>query len=303
MVDDLAEQVKAGSTFSSALKRRPREFSPLFVNMIRASEATGSMGSMLRRVCQYMQNEREIRKQVAGAMIYPIGLLGFSVTIVMAMMLFVLPRFEKIYEGKDAVLPLPTRIMLGASNFLIGNWVVLGIAAVAAVAGLIFWKKSPGGRATLDRLKIRAPLFGPLYTKLYVSRSLRTLGTMLSSGVEMLEALEITAGVVGNEVYARMWRDVATHLSQGETLTDQLFAQAVLPRSIAQMIASGEKSGRLSEVMERVSDFCEGDLKIGVKSMTTMIEPLMIITMGLIVGAIAIALLLPIFKISNVVAG
>lgn len=302
MVEDLADQVKSGVEFSVALARHPKQFDPLFINMVRASEASGTMGSMLLRVCDYMRGEREIRKQVAGAMVYPIGLLGFSVTIVLAMMVFVLPRFEKIYAGKGAVLPLPTRILLGVSNVLVGNWILLTLALIGGIVGFILWKKSESGQMTLDRWKVSAPLFGPLYTKLFVSRSLRTLGTMLTAGVDMLEAIEITAGVVGNSVYRRMWLDVAEQLRQGETLSEQLFRSDTMPRSISQMIASGEKSGRLPDVMARVSDFCEADLKIGVKSMTTMIEPLMIIIMGLLVGGIAISLLLPIFSISNVVA-
>lgn len=302
MVKDIANRVKSGTEFSAALACHPRCFDNLYVNMVRASEASGTLGAMLERVCQYVRGQREIRKQVRGAMIYPVCLLVFCVGIVIAMMAFVMPRFKGIYHGKGVALPGPTQAMMNASDFMVNNWaLLLGGLILTGVPAAIYLRR-PAGQAFLDGVRLRLPLLGPLYRKVYIARSLRTLATMLESGVEVLEGLSITAAVAGNSLFAVMWKRVMDRLKEGRALSDELFASPLMPRSVAQMVASGEKAGRLPKVLDRIADFCEADLRSGIRTMTTLIEPALIVIMGAVVGLIAISLLLPVFSISKVVA-
>ena len=302
LVQDIAGQVKGGIEFSKALAEHPKVFPDLYVNTIAASESSGTMGTMLERLCEYMRSQREMRKQIAGAMYYPVGMMVFSLTVVTLMMMFVLPRFEKIYAGKQAVLPTPTRVLLAVGNTMNQYWMVIAAGLVAAVVGTWVYVRSDTGRYRTDALRLRLPVLGALHHKIYISRSLRTLSTMLSSGVEVLEAIRITANVAGNSLYRNMWLHVAEQLRQGRTLSEEMAETTLIPSGVAQMISCGDRSGRLSDVLDRISRFCEDDLKVGVKAMTTLIEPTMIVLMGFLVGGIALALLLPVFNISKIMA-
>jgi len=302
IVSDLAQQVKSGREFSAALEKHPKIFNQLFVALMRASEASGTMGQMLVRLSEYMERERETRKRVKGALTYPVCMLTFCVLVVAGMLIFILPRFEKIYAGKGAVLPTPTRLLLAASRTLVDHWpVMLGALAACGVGGWLYLR-SPSGKILLDRIRISVPVLGRMYRKSYLARSLRTMATMISTGVSMLDGLTITAQVAGNYYYQKIWMDLAEGVKKGQALSDQLSRHKLIPRTVWQMIAAGERSGRLAMVMNRVAGFCEDELKISVKAATSMVEPLMIVIMGLIVGGIAMALLLPVFSISKVIA-
>ena len=302
LVRDIANEVQGGADLSTALRRHTKLFGELYINMVAASEASGTMSAMLTRLAEYLASQRDMRKQIRGAMLYPVSVLGFSVVIVILMMCFVLPRFETIYAGRQAVLPAPTRILLGVGKVLQHQWYLLLTGAGALAALSWYGLQSTAGQYWWNRVRLRLPIAGPLYHKLYISRSLRTLGTMLASGVEMLAAIRITASVAGNILYRDMWLAIAARLAEGRTLTEEVKAAPLIPSNIAQMIACGDKSGRLSEVMSRICEYCEGDLRVGVKSLTSLMEPIMIIVMGVIVGGIAMALLLPIFSIGRVMA-
>ncbi len=302
MIEDISDQVKGGIEFSAALEKYPKCFSKLFTSLMHASEASGTMGQMLVRVSEYMAQERETRKRVQGAMVYPICLLTFCTLVVVGLLIFVLPRFEKIYAGKSAMLPMPTRILLGLSSGMINYWPIITVIGVAIVVGLYFYLRSPGGRMLMDKLQLFIPIIGPMYRKAYLARSLRTMATMVTTGVSLLEGLAITAQVAGNYFYSKIWLDLSERVKEGSTLAEELFNQKLIPRTVTQMISAGEHTGKLGPVMNRVADFCEEDLKISVKTATQMIEPIMIVIMGLLVGGIAIALLLPIFTISKVMA-
>ncbi|NLF29952.1 MAG: type II secretion system F family protein [Planctomycetes bacterium] len=301
MVSQIANDVRGGTEFSAALARFPKVFDGLFVSMIQASEASGTMGSALERMCAHLRGQREIRSQVRGAMFYPVGILVFSVGILTAMMVFVLPRFEKIYTAKKAALPLATRLLLGASDALLTYWpwILCGLGA-GLIAALRFLRTERGGYA-VDRMRLRLPLVRDLYEKVYISRSFRTLATMLASGVELLDAIAIASAVVGNRLHRDMWIRIAGGLREGRTLAEEVAEAPLMPRSMAQMIASGDRSGRVGDVLNRIADFCDNDVRVGVKALTSLIEPAMIVLMGLIVGGIAMALLLPVFSINKVV--
>jgi len=302
MLESIAERVKGGEEFSRALERYPKQFSKLFVAMMRASEASGTMGVMLRRVCDYMAQERETVKRVKGAMVYPVCMLVFCTIVVISLLVFVLPRFQTVYKSRGAILPAPTQFLLSVSDGLCTHWpTLLGLVAVAGVsAGVML--RSPRGQAFMDGLRIRLPVIGPMYRKACISRSLRTMATMVSTGVSVLEGLKITASVAGNVHYEKIWRDLSERIKEGAGMADELFKCPLVPRTVSQMISAGERTGRLGDVMNRLADFCDEDLKIAVRTLTTMIEPTMIILMGLLIGGIALALLLPVFSISKVMA-
>ena len=300
---DICEQVKSGVEFSAALAKYPKIFGGLFVSLVRASEASGTMGKMLQRVARYLQDQRQVVKRVKGAVAYPMGMLCFCVAVVVGMLVFILPRFEKIYAGKSAAMPAPTRLLLGLSNVIVGYWpfILAGIALMATAACLVF--RRPEGKIALDRARIDVPVLGGMFRKAALARSLRTLATMFATGVSMLESLEITADVAGNTYYARVWRGLGERLKEGATLSDEMYRFPLIPRSVAQMVAAGERTGKLDLVMDRVASFCEDDLETAIATMTSFIEPVMIVLMGVIVGGIALALLLPIFSLSKVVSG
>jgi len=302
VVTDVSDQVKSGVAFSAALQRHPRTFGRLFAALMRASEASGTMGQMLRRASEYLNQERETVKRVRGAMIYPISMLAFCALVVVALLIFILPRFEKIYAGKGAVLPGPTRFLLALSHGVIGYWPLVVLLVGGAIVGLWLFFRSEKGRAFMDGVHIRTPVIGGMYRKAYLARSLRTLATMTSSGVSVLDGLDITSQVAANRYYSAIWSRVAEQVREGSTLSDELAKHELIPPTVSQMIAAGERSGKLAKVMDRVADFCEEDVKVSVKAVTSLIEPAMIIIMGMIIGGIALALLLPVFSLSRIVA-
>ncbi len=303
MVREISEDVKGGVEFSRALENYPKVFNDLFISLIRASEASGTMGPMLQRASAYLVQVRDTRKQVKGAMIYPVCMLGFCILVIVGLLVFVLPKFENIYSGKGKLLPGPTRALMSLSNGMVTYWPFILVGLGAVVGGLIYYLRTPGGRLMRDKVLLSVPVFGPMVRKACMARSLRTMSTMVTTGVAMLDGLEITARVAGNAMYRQLWLDMADHVREGGTLSDRLFACPLIPRTIAQMIDAGERTGQLGNVMDRIANFCEDDLKIALKAATGMIEPVMVIVMGLIVGGIAMALLLPIFKMSSTMAG
>jgi type IV pilus assembly protein PilC len=301
VLTDLSSQVKAGAEFSAVLGKYPRIFTRMFVALMKASEASGQMGTMLKRAADYMGQERETLKKIRGAMIYPICMVVFCTLVVIGMLIFILPRFEKIYSGKGAVLPAPTRFLLALSHGMTDYWFLLLPAAAALATGFYFFNRGEAGKRFMDTVRIRLPMVGTLYRKAYLARGLRTLGTMISTGVALLEGLEITSRVAGNRHFQAIWEAVAENAKQGGSITEELIKHPLVPGTITHMIAAGERTGQLASVMNRVADFCEEDVNIAVKSVTSMIEPLMIIVMGIIIGGIAIALLLPVFSMSKLV--
>ncbi|MHC4985536.1 MAG: type II secretion system F family protein [Planctomycetota bacterium] len=303
IVEDLSTQVKSGVEFSAALERYPKVFSELFTSLIRASEVSGTMGTMLQRVSSYLGEMRETRKQVKGAMVYPVCMLSFCILVVVGLLVFVLPRFEGIYSGKGALLPAPTRALLALSKGMMAYWPMILGGLGATIVGVVVYLKTASGKEMKDRIAISLPVIGPMVRKACLARSLRTMSTMVSSGVAMLQGLEITARVSGNTFYRRVGSNLAERVSEGASLATHLFDTPLIPRTTAQMIDAGERTGKLGVVMDRVAEFCEDDLRTTIKAVTSLIEPVMIIVMGILVGGIAMALLLPIFKMSTMMSG
>src|SRR4051812_44612592 len=301
MLNQMKKDVEAGKQFSDALARYPKTFSPLYINMVKASELSGGFSKMLDRVAAYLAQQIETRSMVVGAMIYP-GIIGtMAVGTTVFLLTFVLPRFMTIFEGKEAALPAPTKLLLAMSKFMTNYWYIVIAGAVALVWGTWMVLKTDWGRTWFDKTKLTVPLFKKLFRALYISRSLHTMGQLINAGVPILDTLSITADISGNILYKRMWRAVFTAVKQGKKISHPLTRNPLLPKAVVQMISAGEESGKLGEVLDEVSEFYSRELKSVIKSVTAMIEPLMIVIMGGMVGFIAMSIILPIFKLSQLV--
>lgn len=299
----LSERVCAGEPLSTAMAQWPRVFPRLMVSLMKASEASGTLAMMLSRVGGYLAKERKTAKQIKGALSYPLFMLTLGIAITVFLMSVVLPRFAKLYEQRSAMLPAPTRFLLSVSEFLTGQWMYYGPAIAALVIGFLVWRTFPSGRRTLDWMRLHVPILRTLFSQLYLTRATRTLSTLLSAGVALLDAIAITRGVTANVYWEDLWHDVEVGLRDGHSISE-LFAHAdVVPANVASMIIAGDKAGKLPEVLEKIAVFSEEELDSAVKQTTAFIEPLMICLMGLVVGGVAIALLLPVFTIGNVMSG
>jgi type IV pilus assembly protein PilC len=301
MLVQMKKDVEGGKQFSDALMRYPKVFSPLYINMVKASELSGGFSKMLDKIAGYLNQQIETTSMVRGACIYPgiIGTMAIGTTVFL--LTFVLPRFMVIFKGKEKALPAPTKLLLALSNFMTNYWYICLGALVAAIWGFMLMLRTDWGRLWFDKMKLTVPLFKKLFRALYISRSLHTMGQLLNAGVPMLDTIQITGEISGNTLYRRMWRAVYGAVKQGKKISAPLNKSPLLPRSVVQMIGAGEESGKLGEVLDEVSEFYSRELKAVIKSVTAMIEPLMIVLMGSIVGFIAMSIILPIFKLSQLV--
>ncbi|MFQ5414877.1 MAG: type II secretion system F family protein [Phycisphaerae bacterium] len=302
VLEDLRRRVEAGEPFSKALAYHPKAFGNLFVNMIRASEMTGRLGPTLSRIAAYMTAQREIVGKIRGAMVYPVALMTIAAGAVMFLMTYVLPKFIVMYQGREALLPAPTKILIALSHWMVAYWPYWTTGTLAAVVGTVLFLRSDRGRPVGHWIMLHAPITGRMYRKALQTRSLQTLGTLIDAGVSVLESVAITRRVVGNCYFERMWADVDADLHRGQQLSAPLYRSTLMPRPIVQMIEAGERSGKVGPVMQRVADYLDVELRAAILSATRLIEPLMICIMGVIVGGIALALLLPIFTISRHIA-
>jgi type IV pilus assembly protein PilC len=301
IIEQIRLDVESGKPFSEALARHPNIFGPLYVNMVKASEMSGSFGHMLERISGYLRQQLETRAMVRGAMVYPIIIAVMAVGTTIFLLTFVLPRFSGLFAGKEDLLPAPTKLLLGLSDFLRNYWyVVIGVAG-ALIGGFLYFVRTPFGRVWWDGAKLKIPVIKKLLSALYLTRGLQTMGEMINAGVPMLDTLEITAEVSGNTKFQRMWMAVHRSVKGGNTIAEPLRQGELLPASVTQMIASGEESGKLGEVLADIAEYYAQELKNIIKTVTAMLEPLMIIVMGLVVGFIAMSIILPIFKMSSLV--
>jgi type IV pilus assembly protein PilC len=301
MLVQMKKDVEGGKQFSDALMRYPKTFSPLYINMVKASELSGGFSRMLDKIAGYLGQQIETSSQVKGAMIYPGIIGGMAVSTTVFLLTFVLPRFMVIFKGKEAALPAPTKVLLALSNFMTSYWYILIVCVGAAAWGILLMLRTDWGRLWFDKVKLTIPLFKKLFRALYISRSLHTMGQLINAGVPMLDTISITAEISGNALYRRMWRAVYSAVKQGKKISHPLQKSSLLPRSVVQMIAAGEESGKLGEVLDEVSEYYARELRSVIKSVTAMIEPLMIVMMGSVVGFIAMSIILPIFKLSQLV--
>ena len=302
LVDDLSLQVQSGTDFSSALARHPRSFPRLYVALIKASEKSGMMSKLLMRATNYLRDEQETLRRVKGALTYPAIMLSFAILTTVFLLAFVLPRFTVIYASKGAALPMPTQVLMAMSNVVVGHWIVLLLSVLGGSTAGYFFFRSEAGQRTWHFTQLRLPLMGSMFRKLHLSRGMRMIGTMANAGVSLMECVETARELCGNSYYRDMWTAVLTQIQSGKQMSEPMSQTDLVPRSVAQMIHSGEKGGKLAYVMEQISGFAEQELKERIADLTRYIEPAMIVVMGAIIGGVALALMLPIFTISKVVA-
>jgi type IV pilus assembly protein PilC len=297
----LKQDVEGGKQFSEAIARHPKLFNPLYQNMVKASEMSGSFSKMLDRIAAYIGQQIETQKMVVGAAIYPgiIGTLAVGVTIFL--LTFVLPRFGAVFEGKEDVLPWATKFLMGLSKFMVANWYILAAAVFVMGGALYAFLRTEVGQFWADKAKLSIPIVKNMFRSLYISRSLQTMGQLINAGVPMLDTLSITSDIAGNTQFRGLWKKIHASVKQGKKITTVLGKDNTLPRAVVQMIAAGEESGKLGEVLDEISGFYQKQLKDQIKAVTSLIEPIMILLMGSVVGFIAMAVILPIFKMSQLV--
>ncbi len=303
VIRDLKMRIEEGNSFSQALAEHPQIFNNLYVNMVSAAEASGSLSDMLQKLAEYLDQEAETRSQVKSAMVYPIIIAVMAVSVTIFLLCFVLPRFTAIFRGKEDLLPMPTVILMASSAFLRHWWYVLVPAVGAAFWGFYYFINTTAGRVWWDKTKLVLPLIRTLCRSLYITRGLHTMGVLTRAGVPILNTLSITAQISGNALYKNMWLSVHEEVRQGKKIAAALAHCSLMPNSVVQMIRSGEDSGNMADVLRDVSAFYGRELKAVIKAVTSMIEPIMIVCMGCLVGFIAMSIILPIFKMSSLVSG
>ncbi len=301
VIIQIKTDVESGKQFSEAISRFPKLFGPLYVNMTRASEMSGSFAKMLDRIAGYIQQEIDTRKMVIGASIYP-GVIGtMAVAVTIFLLTFVLPKFKAVFQGKEEVLPWATKFLMALSDFMVHNWYFVIGGIVVVIGGIVGFAKTELGGFWFDKMRLTIPIVRSMFRALYIGRSLHTMGQLINAGVPMLDTLAITGDISGNRLYRGMWRSVYSSVKQGKKIAQPLAKTTLLPRAVVQMVTAGEESGKLGEVLDEISSYYQRQLKDKIKAVTSMIEPIMIILMGSVVGFIAMAIILPIFKMSSLV--
>ena len=307
IIADIAEKVKGGENFSQALAGYPKAFNEMFVSMVKASEASGKMAEMLNVLSGYLTFESEIRKRIKGALTYPFIMALMAIAATGTLMFFVLPRFMKIYETRGAALPKLTQVIVSFSKLLGNLPAMTGLLTMVVLIsfGLYYWAQTLWGRRVIDYFKIRTPVLGTMFIDTVVTRSMRIMATMINTGVNLLDSIQVIQGACRNYYFQRLWAGVDAKIRDGYQLSESILispgSEFIAP-GIIQMLRAGEKSGKLGKVCDKISIFYEKKLEASIRSVMILIEPIMITIMGCIIGTIAIALLLPVFRISNVIA-
>lgn len=298
---DIKNTVEQGSTFSDALRRHPKVFDELFVNLVAAGEVGGILDVILQRLAVYIEKRVKLKRQVRGAMVYPTAVLLVAVVVVTVMLTVVIPSFEAMFRdfGGEEMLPDLTKLVIAMSDWFVGNlvWLVLGVILISV--GVTYSYRQPVGKQFWHRLLLTAPILGPVMRKIAVARFTRTLGTLLGSGVPILEAMNIVAKSAGNVVVENAIERTTERIREGQTMADPLMATGVFPSMVVQMIGVGEQTGALDQMLSKIADFYEEEVDVAVASLTSLLEPLMMVVIGGVVGFILIAMYLPIFEIAG----
>ncbi len=295
----IKESVESGETFADALKKFPKDFNELFVNMVAAGEAGGILDVILGRLSAYMEKMAKLKKQVKGAMTYPIITIIVAIIVVGIILVFVIPVFEEMFASMESALPAPTLMVVALSDFVVANvlWIILGTAAAGFIIRRIY--KTEKGRIFMDDMFLRLPVVGMLIRKVAVAKFTRTTSTMISSGVSILDALDIVGKTSGNKIVEFAIKDVKSGISEGRSMADPLLESGVFPSMVCSMISVGESTGALDTMMEKIADFYDDEVDQAVKNLTDMIEPFMLVFLGVVVGGLVIAMYLPIFTMAG----
>ncbi|NIA24735.1 MAG: type II secretion system F family protein [Gammaproteobacteria bacterium] len=300
-IRDVKTDVEKGRSLSEAMQRHPKAFNRLYVAMVRAGEIGGVLDTTLLRLADSLERQVEMRGKIKSAMTYPVAVLGLVVLILTAMLIFVVPMFESMYADLGGTLPLPTRILLGVSGFTVSNWyIIFGITLIGAY-GFRRWVSSEQGRFLFDQIKLRLPIFGELTRKSSIARFSETLASLTRTAVPILQAMDIVADTAGNAVVAKAIRDVQASVKEGESLAGPLSEHPIFPPMVVQMLAVGEETGALDTMLDKLGEFYNAEVNATVDSLTSLLEPLLMVVLGGSVGTMIIALYMPMFNLINLV--
>jgi len=303
VLKEIKGNVESGQTFAESLRKYPKQFDDLFVNMVAAGEAGGILDEILRRLSAYMEKAAKLKARIKGGMVYPLVTIVIAVVVVAVIMIFVIPVFEEMFEGMGGTLPVPTQIVIKMSRFTKGN---IHFMILALILGGFAFKKSYNtekGKAFMDDFLLKLPVFGTLVRKAAVAKFTRTMGTMLGSGVAILDALDIVAKTAGNKTIEAAVYETRSAISEGRTMSEPLLESGVFPAMVCQMIAVGESTGALDDMLAKIADFYDEEVDQAVENLTTLMEPAMLVFLGVIIGGLVISMYLPIFKMASVVGG
>jgi type IV pilus assembly protein PilC len=302
IISTVTSDVEGGATLAEALGKHPI-FSQLYVNMVEAGEAGGILDQILNRLAVYLEKAEALQRKVKSAMTYPTVVAVVALGATTFMLMFIIPTFAKMFSDFGGQLPLPTKIVLGLSNFLRGQWYVLALSIGGAAFAFKRFYATEAGRMKIDRLSLKIPVLGMVLRKAAIARFTRTLGTLVSSGVPILGGLDITARTAGNKVVEKAIYSTRESISQGDTIAEPLRQSGVFPPMVTQMISVGEQTGALDEMLDKIANFYDSEVDTAVEQLTSIIEPVMIVIMGVIVGGMLISMYLPMFKLINVISG
>ena len=303
-IGEVKTQVEAGSTFSDALRRHPKVFDDLYVNLVHAGEVGGLLDSILTRLAKYIEKAMKLKGQIKSAMIYPAAILGVAAIVITVLMIWVIPIFAKMFtelSGGQMGLPGPTQLVINVSNMFTSYWYVMLGSIVAVVFGIKKYYATAQGHMAIDKFLLKTPVFGDLIRKASVAKFTRTLGTLLASGVPLLDGLTICAKTAGNKVIEETLVNARVSISGGKTIADPLAASGVFPKMVTHMIAVGESTGALDAMLGKIADFYEDEVDQAVAGLTSLLEPIMMVFLGVVIGFIVIAMYLPIFKMSEAI--
>lgn len=302
IIGTIARDVESGQSLSDAMSKHPKVFPPIFVNMVRSGETGGVLDEVLNRVADHFEREAMIRGRIKSAMTYPMAMGALVLIVLVAMMIFVVPTFQNMFKSMGGTLPLPTQLLVNISEG-VRSWpgLVFLVAVITGTMTFRWWKNTEDGRYNWDAIRLRMPVFGQLIRKMALARFTRTFGTLVAAGVPILAALDIVGTTSGNEVISRAIKKVRSAIREGETIAKPLAENPVFPAMVVQMISVGEETGALDAMLSKVAEFYDEEVTAGVEGLTSMIEPLMMATLGLVVGGIVIALYLPMFDVINLV--
>lgn len=298
-IREVKESVEAGSTLSDALRKFPKSFDELYVNMVQAGEVGGILDTILGRLSIYMEKMMSLKRKIKSAMIYPTTIITVAVVVTLILLVFVIPVFAELFASFDRALPLPTQIVINISNFVISTLHWLAAIAVIIVVAIRQTYKTERGQLAIDRLLLRFPIIGDLIRKASIARFSRTLGTLVSSGVPILDSLTITARTAGNKVVERAGFMIRESISQGRTMIEPLTQSGVFPPMVCQMIGAGEMTGAIDQMLQKIADFYEEEVDVAVSNLTALMEPLVIVVLGVIIGGLVVSMYLPIFQLGS----
>lgn len=301
IIGDVKMDVESGTTFADALKKHPKVFSGLYCNMVQAGEVGGALDTTLIRLAAQLEKAAKLKGQIKAAMVYPTAIMGVAIIVVSVLLVFVIPIFAKMFTDFGGTLPVPTLFVIGVSEFMQKYIVVIIAAAAGGIWGLKKYYETPGGRIQIDTLMLKLPVAGDLIRKIAVAQFTRTFGTLLQSGVPIMEGLEIVARIAGNKVVEQAILSARTSVGEGKTLSEPLGKTGVFPPMVVQMINVGEATGALDVMLGKIADFYDEEVDAAVSALTALLEPALMVFLGTVIGFIVIAMYLPIFKMASVV--